>query len=364
MTVWWITLASSYLLCLIARSTGKIVYQNGRYTEKCNKVIAFFAMMVLILVAGLRNGIGDTVIYMDGFKTAPSTIAASIKMFVNKEMKDRGFYLLEGIIKSVKDDKHFFIFVMSFVTIGLIFMTYYKYSEYLELSIYLFITTGCYLVTMNGIRQYLASAILFFFFPMIENRNWKAYIPIVLICSTLHKSALIFLPLYFLANHQAWGKVTKWILMIGIILYVTYPVTGPILADMLGESQYGEYKSALMSTGSGANMIRVLVMAVPVVLSYIGREYLKGKEKYYNIIVNFSVVNLIFILLATKFWIYARFNMYFSVYMIILIIWCIRYLFDETNRKIIYILCMFFYFIYYWYEMVMSLGQTYIGLFF
>lgn len=192
MRVWWITLASSYLLCLIARSTGKIVYQQGRYTEKCNKVFSFMAMAVLVLVAGLRNGIGDTVIYMDGFKTAPSTIAASIKMLANKSMKDRGFYFIEGIIKTIKDDEHFFIFVMSAITISLIFMTYYKYSEYLELSIYLFITTGCYLVTMNGIRQYLASAILFFFFPMIEKRNWKVYIPIVLICSMIHKSALYF----------------------------------------------------------------------------------------------------------------------------------------------------------------------------
>ena len=52
MRVWWITLASSYLLCLIARSTGEIVYQQGRYTEKCNKVFSFMAMAVLILVAG------------------------------------------------------------------------------------------------------------------------------------------------------------------------------------------------------------------------------------------------------------------------------------------------------------------------
>ena len=88
---------------------GKIVYQQGRYTKKCNKVFSFMAMAVLILVAGLRNGIGDTEIYMEGFKTAPSTIAASIKMLVNKSMKDRGFYFIEGIIKTIKDDEHFFI---------------------------------------------------------------------------------------------------------------------------------------------------------------------------------------------------------------------------------------------------------------
>ena len=36
-------------------------------------------------------------------------------------------------------------------------------------------------------------------------------------------------------------------------------------------------------------MLRVLVMSVPVVLSYLGKDYLRGKEKYYNIIVNFQL---------------------------------------------------------------------------
>ena len=84
--------------------------------------------------------------------------------------------------------------------------------------------------------------------------------------------------------------------------------------------------------------------------------FLKGKEKYYNIMVNFSVINVIAILLATRYWIYARFNMYFSLYMILLLIWCIKYLFDERNEKIIYLMCMGFYALYYYYEMHISLG--------
>ena len=72
--------------------------------------------------------------------------------------------------------------------------------------------------------------------------------------------------------------------------------------------------------------------------------------------VNFSVINVIAILLATRYWIYARFNMYFSLYMILLLIWCIKYLFDERNEKIIYLMCMGFYALYYYYEMHISLG--------
>lgn len=364
MKVWWITLASSYLLCLVAGLNAKTVYDNGYYVKKYNKFFSGIAATILILVAGLRNGIGDTPIYMGGFKKdAPSTIQGSIKLLFSGK-KDVGFYFYQGILKTIKNDPNVFIFVTSLITIILIFITYYKYSQMLELSIFLFIATGCYLVTMNGVRQYLASAILFFCFPLIHERKWKIYLPIVLVCSTIHKSALIFLVLYFIVDKPAWGNTTKWILFIGIALFVTYPISGPIIANLLGETQYGEYKDALMSTGQGANMIRVLVIAVPVVLSYMGRDFLKGKERYYNCIVNFSVINLIFILLATKFWIYARFNMYFSVYMIILITWCVKYMFDEKNTKIIYLMCLGLYFIYYWYEMVISLKQAYIGLFF
>lgn len=364
MTVWWITLASSYLLCLIAGMTAKTVYKKGYYRKNYNKFFSSIAAIILIAVSGLRNGIGDTPVYMGGFKTdAPSTIVGSIRLLFSGK-KDVGFYFYQGIVKSIKNDANVFIFVTSFITIALIFITYYKYSQLLELSIFLFITTGCYLVSMNGVRQYLASAILFFCFPLIHEKKWYIYIPVVLICSTIHKSALIFLILYFVVDQPAWGNTTKWILFIGIALFVTYPVSGPMIANLLGETQYGEYKNALVSTGQGANMIRVLVMAVPVVLSYMGKDFLKGKERYYNSIVNFSVINLIFILLATKFWIYARFNMYFSVYMIILITWCVKYMFDERNTKIIYLSCIGLYFVYYWYEMVMSLNQVYIGLYF
>ncbi len=364
MTVWWITLASSYLLCLIAGMNAKAAYVNGFCVKKYNKFFSAIAALILIIVAGLRNGIGDTTTYMEGFKSdAPSTISGCIKLLFSGK-KDVGFYFYQGIVKTIKNDPNVFIFVTSLITISLIFITYYKYSQLLELSIFLFITTGCYLVTMNGIRQYLASAILFFCFPLIHQRKWQIYVPIVLVCSTIHKSALIFLVLYFIVDQPAWGNTTKWILFFGIALFVTYPVTGPIVANLLGETQYGEYKDVLTSTGQGANMIRVLVMAVPVILSYLGRDFLKGKERYYNCVVNFSVVNLIFILLATKFWIYARFNMYFSVYMIILITWCVKYMFDEKNMKIIYLCCLGLYFVYYWYEIVISLNQAYVGLYF
>ena len=355
MTVWWITLFSTYFLCLFARMSGKYKYVKGERVFRANALFAGMACAVLIFVSGFRQDVGDTGTYRQIFKTVPANIISFLKHPTFKE--DEGFYAIVSLIKQfISEDTQVILLSIAIVTIALIFITYYKSTDMIEMAVFLFITTGCYLVTMNGVRQYLASAILFFCFPMIHKKQWQYYLPIVLLCSRIHQSALIFLPLYFVVDQPAWGNTTKWILFVGIFLFVSYPVTGPMLANVLGETQYGNYKEALTSSGAGANMIRVMVMAVPVILSYLGKEFLKGKEKYYNIMVNFSVINLIAILLATRFWIYARFNMYFSLYMIILITWCVRYMFNERNTKLIYLMCLGLYFLYYYYEMHISLG--------
>ena len=355
MTVWWITLFSTYFLCLFARMNGKYKYVKGERVFRANAMFAGIACGILIFVSGFRQDVGDTGTYRQIFDKLPANVFSFLKHPTVKE--DSGFYAIAAFIKQfISKDSQIILLCMAIITIGLIFIRYYKSTDMIEMAVFLFITSGCYLVTMNGVRQYLASAILFFCFPMIEKRQWKYYLPIVLLCSRIHQSALIFLLLYFVVDKPAWGNMTKWILLIGIFLFVSYPVTGPMLANILGETQYGSYKEALTSSGQGANMIRVIVMAIPVVLSYLGKEFLRGKEKYYNIMVNFSVINLIAILLATRFWIYARFNMYFSVYMVILLIWCIKYLFDERNEKLVYLMCMGCYTFYYYYETHISLG--------
>lgn len=153
------------------------------------------------------------------------------------------------------------------------------------------------------------------------------------------------------------GGWTKTIIVLGVGLFITYPVTGPMIADLLGETQYGHYGGALISEGSGANVIRIFVYAVPVILSYMGRKNKKISEKFgYNLIVNLSVLNLIFMLLANKYWLYARFNMYFNSYAILLLCWEVKYLFRENNRKIVYISSIILFAIYYWYDMAVSLG--------
>lgn len=357
MTVWWSTLAISFLFCFFAQYSKKTVRSiNGETKYLPNLFFSICACGVLIFVSAFRDYVGDTGTYRDLFNSSPDSIK---EFFRDVPLKGEwGFTLYNTIIKQFISDKSQWLLIISaIITLVCIFVTFYRYSESIELSIFYFITMGCYLVTMNGIRQYIVSAISMLAFPWIIKKQWYFYIPLVLVLSTFHTSALVFLVVYFIGNKEAWGSWTKAIIIFGIGLFVTYPITGPIIANLLGETQYGHYGNALTSEGGGANFIRILVYAVPVIFSYMGRNNKIMKKKFgYNLMVNMSVWNLIFMLLANKYWIYARFNMYFNTYAIILLCWEIKYLFRRDNQKLVYILSLIFFAIYYWYDMAKSLG--------
>ena len=274
MAVWWMTLISTFVLSWFALKTGKIYRTNTSLVRyRANKIVAIVPCIILIVVAGLRSNVGtDTGAYISSFK---NTIPNNLKdFFLTTDYEgDWGFNLFQTVIKQVfGNNPQCMIFICSFITIGCIFVVFYKYSDCLELAVFYFIAAGNYLVTMNGIRQYLVSAILFLAFPLVIKKKWKSYFALVLVLSTMHKSALIFIPLYFVINAKAWGAITKWIFITGVGLLVTYPVSGPIIVEILGESQYGHYGDALMSSGAGANIVRVFVYAVPIVLAYLGKK--------------------------------------------------------------------------------------------
>lgn len=358
MKVFWITLITTYILAMLSRTYGKSVTVKGEKIYRSNKFFFISAVVILILVAGLRRGIGDTGTYRNIFESVKPNVMYYFKQFGN--LQETGFWVSLAAIKQfVSEDSQVFIFIYALVTITLICIPLYKYSRLSEMSIFLFITMGGYLVVMNGMRQYLAAAILFWAFPWIEERKWYYYIPIVLLASTIHSSAIIMIIFYFIADKKAWGYTTQMLLLVGVGLYLTYSVTGPIIAEVLGETQYGNYSEYLVSGTGGANIIRAFVSVVPLVISFMGRMHLKKNEKYYNIITHGTELYFIFTLLANKYWIYARLNIYFSLYAILLLCWCIKECFEEKSTKIVYGACIILYTIYYWYSMVISMGMQY-----
>ncbi|MGQ7884897.1 EpsG family protein [Paenibacillus sp. WC2504] len=350
MAILWVNLIVVYIASYFSRRLAKPVAIGAEaIAVKPNKWLAAIVMATFVVIAGLRNNIGDTFFYMYSYKLNNYTWEQV------KAEKDIGFGILQMILQKITDDPQLLIFITALVTNVLIIYVLYKYSRLFDLSIYLYITSGLYIVSMNGVRQFLASAIVFAATKFLFEGNWKKYFLVVLFASLFHGSALILIPIYFIVRRKAWTASTIVLLSLAMILILGYSVISDAIFTAIADTHYSEYKDF---QEGGANVIRVAIGAVPLIFAYLGRNKLRELFPYGDYVVNMSLLNFVVMAVATQNWIFARFTIYFGLYNIILMSWVIS-LFVKRERKFIYYAILGFYLIYFYYENVVTLHLFY-----
>lgn len=345
MEVLYLNLTVVYIFSLFARYFSKM--KKGKI--KINKGLVFLVIISLVLVSGLRRNIGDTYFYMYSYEFRKLTWD-DIKF-----QGDFGFNILQMYLQKISENPQLLILATALITNILVIFVLYKYSRYFELSLYVYITGGLFLVSMNGIRQMLAAAIIFTATKYLINGNWKMYMLIILIASTFHQSALTLIPIYFLVRYKAWSKATIILVITSIIIVLGFDQFTKILFSAIEDTQYSHYQDF---AEGGANIIRVVVNAVPILIAYLGRDKLRRIFPESDYIVNMSIVGFIFMIIATQNWIFARFSIYFDLYLLILISWIVK-LFKDSNQLFVYYGILICYFLYYYYENVISLNIQY-----
>ena len=321
-----------------------------RRIKNLSIVYVSLAALVFIIISGLRCGIGDTGMYMHSYRLMvqdPSSADFS---------RDAGFTALSFILSQISSNPQTLIFVVALITNGLNIAMFYKYKSYLELQLYLYMASGYFTVTMNGIRQCLAAALVFVCNKFIVNGDFKKYLIFVLLISLFHGSALIMIPIYFIVRQKAWSKnVVKLIFLacIGVIFYDSF---SEVLFKALQNTQYGHYSEF---QEGGSSIVRTIVNAVPVILAYIKRDELKEKWPESNIFVNMSLINVIFVAFGMMNWIFNRFSLYFQLYNFILLPFIIKNCFKGKERRLIYIGFLICYFIFFYKEQVIQLSMDY-----
>lgn len=348
MTIMWINLSLVYVFSFLSRYFSNPIDVNFNFI-KPNRFYMYLVVITLVLVSGLRNNIGDTYFYMHSYKT--NTLTWDKIDFSG----DFGFNIMQMFLQKLSADPQILILTTAIITNVLIVIVLCRYSRIIELSIYVYITSGMYTTSMNGIRQYLAAAIAFTATKYLLNGDFKKYAIIIFLASTIHQSALVLLPMFFIVRREAWTKITFILLGLSVLIVLGFNQFSSILFSALEDTQYGHYSDF---AEGGANFLRVIVNAAPVFIAFIGRHKLREMWPTSDYIVNMSIVSMVFIIIASQNWIFARFNIYFGLYNLILISWIVK-LFYERDRKAIYLAILIFYFIYYYYESVIGFGLIY-----
>ena len=184
------TIISTYIFYLLARFAYDKNFKG--------KAIFFSVIVALILVflSGLRSGIGDTPFYKHSYEL----LVQNPNQF--KFDGDFALNLLSLFLMQISTDPQILIFTVALITNILNVIMFNKYRSYLKLQVYMYITSGYYITTMNGLRQCLAAALLFACTQLIIKGKFIPYCICVILISTFHESALMMIPIYFVVRQE------------------------------------------------------------------------------------------------------------------------------------------------------------------
>lgn len=267
----------------------------GKIEERWDILPAILLVLPYIVWAGFRSdNFGDTYVYRKSFLNAPDTIG-QIFGYINDASKDKGFAAITALCKCIvgNQDVLYFLIIAAFQLL-VISLVLRKLSSNYWLSIFIFIASTDYLSWVhNGMRQFTAVAITFGATELIVRKKYIPATILILIAATMHGSALLMLPIMLIIQGKAWNKKTMLLILASFLALIFVDQFTNILDTLLSDTQYTNVVSDWKSwNDDGTNPIRILVYAVPTILSLIGHRYIKdADDSLINIAVNASIVS-------------------------------------------------------------------------
>lgn len=336
------------------KQTESLSYQRKRYYSNS---FLYYIMLVLpiVLSAAFRTTFGDQG-YKISYRACTWSFADLIEN-IQSGAKGPGYSVIQFLgIKIFGNNAEIFFFVIAALQMYSLIKLYKKYSPNLWVGIFIFVASTDYLSWMqNGIRQFTAVTLILFFSDWIFQKKYIKICVVILIAATIHTSALLMIPIIFIVQGDAFNKKTIVAIFATIVLLISLDSFVPILDNILSDTEYsGAIYDWKTSGNDGVNVLRVLVYSVPTILAVLGRKKIKdANDNVINIVCNMSLMStLLYIIGMYTSGIYiGRLPIYCSLYSNgILLPWLIQNLFDKKSQKIVYLIMIFAYTLFYYYQ--------------
>lgn len=332
--VWVATIA--ICLIIVAARSFPLKTKGGLGQPLPNPFCLILPFSFYISFAGLRKTIGDTFYYIYSFENLPDENELDFSLI----FEGNAYTVLQNFIRNQTDDAQVLIFVCAIMALVPPLIILYLYSSPFDLGIYLFVTYGYLGGMMDGMRQYMAAAILIlgtrFLFSMKKGAFFK-YAVVVLVAQCFHRSALIMLVIFFVVRRRAW-KLSSYLIVFGsIIATLCFDTFLPSFLGALEDTSYSNYaQNGWFTDGveGGSSLLRAVVAAAPIVVAYLNRNRMRMLGHIGDILINLAFLNVAIYIVAMYNWIFARFAIYLMIYYIILTAWVVTYAVKPKDRMV------------------------------
>ena len=195
--LYYVTIISSITITWVSQHLKNIKY------KKLSKWIFFSAIIIPVLIAGLRDSVGsDFDNYVSIYDQLYYNFSGIIDAIINSRFEP-SWVILNYLVRFIFDDVQFLFLISALLTWLLSFKAIYDNKDYINIGLSVLILLFIYYnMSFNIVRQVLAISIsMLSIKPILEKRKWK-FIIIMLFSSSFHYTAFVFIPAYWIINSK------------------------------------------------------------------------------------------------------------------------------------------------------------------
>ncbi len=314
------------LMALLVKQTDKDggsirIYQGMSRQQMVNHVTCLIIFVLLFAVSSLRLNVGnDYLNYVELMHLAYSR--AYVPTEVGFNVLARVIYFLCGF------ENYVLIFaIFAFATIYFFMKAMYEQSKWFTMSIVMFMLLGYYFQSLSTVRYYLALSIALYSVKYVINRDWPRFVLVTLLGSLFHKSLLLILLLYIVAqlNWKRWMYVGLGILGVSCLFLKDYYLKIVIML-------YPSYKDTEYLEGGTSIVNIVRCVAILALSLWLYKDAIRDsrRNRFYFIC---NIMALVLYVFGSFIPVISRVGYYMTVTHLLFVPSLIMEIKDDTRKK-------------------------------
>lgn len=309
------------LVLIISTLAGAFFFYRPNWCIRVGKalhmehIFLFVIAMLLFLVSGFRGDFTqDYANYHYLFHYMYERIPFGKVLF----QEEQGFVLLNKIVYLFSQRTVAIFLVVSAITVFFYYKVIKKESVNYVVSIIILITFDNYIISFNLMRNILAVAMFLYAASYIWEGKPIKYIFWIIFISTMHRSAILMLPMYWVLRFD-YGKRKNLVVTLGLLgLFGLFWMRFEQIVFFIQRVLGYQYDITLYGTGRGSlgSLLKSSVLFLFVIILIQKINFKEIKERVWF---NACVYNMIFQVFSVKMFMMQRIGFYFSGFFMLLI---------------------------------------------
>nr|WP_295869239.1 EpsG family protein [uncultured Chitinophaga sp.] len=328
------------IFVVITASLARFVKEADR------RLIFWFIVVCLMAVSSCREMVGeDFPGYVDMYNHPDNY---PVEPF---------FYVLIRLLRLTGFSYTSFFVVTSVISVWLFWDAIRKHSTAVALSLVLYVLLGLYTTSFNIVRHFLALGIILNYgYPPLRDKQLKQYLLIVVIAAFFHVSALLAIPIFFLA----YKRITLPFAVIGVLIAVI--INSGVGVDLMLSAVsvvipgkymgYLQFLPLYLKELNEPLILKIVNNADKIAIAFTLIAYQKkllSIDSRYQVLINLFFYNLVFAIALRGVGPLQRIIFYFSIFSVLaipLLLYIPEGKFSKLWMTVAIILVYFFYFVF------------------